>query len=367
VSLTPYLLAWRTTPLHDREVVDALVDPAHARPSAELARALHDWPGTYYWSDEADGRHLVLTRSSQRPREAWFLHGLLFIAVLFFTTLSGAVFWGALPPDLGLAFSPIAWRGGFFRAWASGLSFALPLLGILLFHELGHYVAARRYRLNVSPPFFLPGPTAPWGIGTLGAFIRLRTILNDRRQLIDVGAAGPIVGFLVAIPLLWIGLALSNPIAEPGVQGMVVPWGGGETLMPLGDSIITLAMRKLVHGGQHAIVLHPIAFAGWFGMFVTTLNLLPMAQLDGGHIVYAAVPAWHQRVARAIWFAVMLMGWFWIGWLLWGFVVLLMSRGQLGHPPVLDAYRPLPKSRFWLAWISLLLFLLTFAPAPFRS
>ena len=367
MSLTPFLVAWRTTPLHDREVVDALVDPSHAQPSSELAAALRDWPGTYYWSDEIDGRHLVLTRTTLRTREGWIMHGLLFIAVLFTTTLSGAVLGGALPPDLGIVFSPVAWRGGFFRAWATGLPFALPLLAILLFHELGHYLTARRYRLNVSPPYFLPGPPAPWGIGTFGAFIRLRTILNDRRQLLDVGAAGPIVGFLVAVPALWIGLVLSHPLAESGIHGMVVPWGGGETLMPLGDSLVTFTIRRLTHGDATAIVLHPMAFAGWFGMFVTMLNLLPMAQLDGGHIVYAALPGWHRRLARGFWLAIMLMGWFWIGWLIWGFVVLLMSRGQLGHPPVLDAYRPLPKSRHWLAWVSLLLFILTFAPAPFRS
>ena len=114
-------------------------------------------------------------------------------------------------------------------------------------------------------------------------------------------------------------------------------------------------------------MLHPMALAGWFGMFVTMLNLLPMAQLDGGHIVFAATTRWHQRIARAFWVVVMLLGWFWVGWLLWGFIVLVVSRGQLRHPPVLNAYRPLPRSRLWLLLASLLLFLLTFAPAPFRS
>jgi len=366
VSLTPYLTAWRTTPLHDREVVDALVDPAHAAPSPELAAALRDWPGSYYWSDEPDGRHLVLTRpAASRARDAWAMHGLLFAAALFTTTLSGAVITGALPADLGVLFDPGTWGTGFPRTWATGLRFSLPLLAILLCHELGHYLTARRYQLDVSPPYFLPGPPAPLGIGTFGAFIRLRTILTDRRQLLDVGAAGPIAGFVVAVPILWIGLAHSQAFTEGDVPGMLVPWGG--SLLPLGDSAVTLLVRRLAVPDGTAVILHPMAFAGWLGMFVTMLNLLPMAQLDGGHILYAAAPRLHRRVALAFWVGIMLLGWFWVGWLIWGFLVLVMSRGQLGHPPVLDAYRPLPRSRHWLAWVSLLLFLLTFAPAPFRS
>lgn len=360
MTLTRFLLAWRTTPLHDREVVDALVDPAHAAPSAELAATLQQWPGTYYWSDENDGRHLVLTRPTYKAREAWTMHALLFAAVLITTTLSGAVVANALPSDLR------NWRPEtLLGAFPAGLSFSLPLLAILLCHELGHYLTARRYQLNVSPPYFIPGLPPPGGIGTFGAFIRLRTIVNDRRQLLDVGAAGPIAGFVVALPILWIGLAHSHAISDAPIGGMVVPWVGG--VMPLGDSVLTWLVRRLVWGDVPTVMLHPIAFAGWFGMFVTMLNLLPMAQLDGGHIVFAATTRWHQRIARAFWVVVMLLGWYWIGWLLWGFIVLVVSRGQLRHPPVLDAYRPLPRSRLWLLLASLLLFLLTFAPAPFRS
>ena len=360
VSLVPFLQAWRTTPLHDREVVDALVDPAHAAPSAELLGVLREWPGMYYWSDEADGRHLVLTRSLHRDREAWSLHILLFVGVLFLATLTGGVAGGVLPAD------PRLWAPSLLLAAApTGLKFSVPLLAILLTHELGHYITARSYLLNVSPPYFIPGPPAPIGIGTFGAFIRLRTIVNDRRQLLDVGAAGPIAGFLVALPILWLGLTLSHPVPDEAVSGMIVPWGGN--LLAPGDSIITWLLRRLTHPHTSTLMLHPMAFAGWFGMFVTMLNLLPMAQLDGGHIVFAATTTWHQRIARAFWVIVMALGWFWIGWLLWGFIVLVMSRGQLRHPPVLDAFRPLPKSRTWLLWASLLLFILTFAPAPFRS
>jgi membrane-associated protease RseP (regulator of RpoE activity) len=355
------LVAWRTTPLHDREVIDALVDPVHAAPSAELAGALREWPGSYYWSSEPDGVHLVLTRPTLKAREAWATHAALFLATLFTTTISGAVMSGHLPAELGLLFNPSHWDLGFFRALVGGLAFSVPLLAILLCHELGHYLAARHYNLNVSPPFFLPGPPAPILIGTFGAFIRLRTILTDRRQLLDIGAAGPLAGFVVALPVLWWGLAHSHAI-DMTSNGMSMQSGWG--VWPLGNSIITRLVRGFTHTGQGEVLLHPTAFAGWVGMFVTMLNLLPIAQLDGGHILYAAVPRAQRWVARAIWVVILLLGYFSKSWLVWGVIVLLLSRGQFGHPPVLDAYRPLPKSRIWLLVASALLFVLTFTPVP---
>ena len=363
MSLLPYFRAWRTTPLHDREVIDALVDRSHEAPSRELAAALAQWPGTYYWSDEPDGRHLVLTRPMSVIREAWGVHAVLLLGVFITMTVSGGVFAGVLPGDF-TAWAPRVLLGAFPR----GMAFSLPLMAILFTHEMGHYLTARRYELSVSPPFFIPGLPAPLGIGTFGAFIRLRTIVNDRRQLLDVGAAGPIAGFVVALGLLWYGIAHSQPWHNPGGYdttvpfGMVMPWGDGD--QPLGDSLVTWLVRHLAHSST-PVRLGPIAVAGWFGMFVTMLNLLPMAQLDGGHIVYAAAPRLHQRVARAIWLLIMLLGWVWYGWLFWGFIVLMLSRGQLRHPPVLDAYRPLPPSRRWLLVASALLFVLTFAPVPF--
>ena len=362
MSLTPYLLAWRTTPLHDREVVDALVDPAHAGPpvSPALADALRQWPGSYYWSNERDGRHLVLTRSTIKPREAWLWYALLFAVTLCMTTISGAVFAGAVPAEPGLIFNPTVWDLTFLRACVSGFAFSLPLMAILFSHEMGHYLTARRYHVNVSPPHFLPGPPLV-GVGTFGAFIRLRTILNDRRQLLDIGAAGPLAGFVVALPVLWIGLAHSHIATEPGASGLQIPGGG----WPLGDSLATLLLRHLTHGGD-AVTLSPMAFAGWLGMLVTMYNLLPIAQLDGGHILYSAFPRAQRQIARVFWVLVLLLGYLSKSWFLWAFIVLVLSRGQFGHPPVLDAYRPLPKSRVWVLWACLLLFALTFIPAPER-
>jgi membrane-associated protease RseP (regulator of RpoE activity) len=250
-------------------------------------------------------------------------------------------------------------------AITAGLAFAVPLLAILLSHELGHYLMARRYQLDVSPPYFIPVPLFPSFIGTMGAFIRLRTVLSDRRQLFDVGLAGPIAGFVAAVPVLLVGLVLSQPLSSlGGMEGMVLQVQGDGYL--LGDSIVTLALRWLVHGGA-AVSLHPVAFAGTLGMFVTMINLMPMAQLDGGHILYAARPRLHRRAALVFWLVVLGLGHWWIGWYLWAGLVLVLSRGRLDHPPLLDAYRPFPASRRWLLWVAAVLFLLTFAPAPFKT
>ena len=368
MDLSEFLLAWRTTTLPDREVIDALVHPTHAGPSPALATALGRWPGRYYWSDEPDGCHLVLTRSLARRRERWAWHAILFLAALYTTTFAGAVLASAISYTGPLLFFTSGYPGdpGFLALWAAGLRFSLPLLAILLAHELGHYVVARRYQLDVSPPYFLPAPMVPTFIGTMGAFIRLRTIVSDRRQLLDVGVAGPIAGFVVALPVLVVGLMQSHVVAaEGGTRGLVVYFGGLPQI-PLGDSLLTLALRRVLFSTAPVVSVDPAAFAGWVGMLVTMLNLVPMSQLDGGHILYATVPRWHQRIALAFWILILALGAYWWGWVVWGVLVLALSRGRLRHPVVLDAHRPLPRSRRVLAWVGLALFLITFAPVPFR-
>jgi Zn-dependent protease len=366
-ALLPYLLAWRTTALRDREVVDALVHPAHAAPSPELARALAGWPGRYYWSEEAGGRWLVLTRRTAPVRERWWLHAALFLLTLCTTTIAGAVLQGAAQVNdgWGLLRGRLVLLADPGHAVAAGLVFSAPLMAILLLHELGHYVTARRYLLDVSPPYFLPVPLWPSFIGTMGAFIRLRTLLSDRRQLFDVGIAGPIAGFAVALPVLLLGLHWSHPLPPiRGLSGMVLLIG--QEPFPLGDSLVTLVGRWITHGNLGPLLVHPLAFAGVLGMFVTMINLMPMAQLDGGHILYAALPRWHQRVALGFWGVVLVLGHWWVGWYVWAGLVLFVSRGRLDHPTVLEAQRPLPASRRRLSWVALALFVLTFMPVPFR-
>jgi membrane-associated protease RseP (regulator of RpoE activity) len=261
----------------------------------------------------------------------------------------------------------LAFFTGGWRVWSAGLAFSLPLLAILLAHELGHFITARRYQLDASPPFFIPVPQAPYlpFIGTMGAFIRLRTVLSDRRQLLDVGAAGPIAGFVVAVPVLWLGLRLSHALQPQHGTGLAL-WVDGSVIR-LGDSLITWVLRWLTPHGAGGVLLHPTAVAGWVGMFVTMLNLLPISQLDGGHILYAAVPRLHRRLAVGVWVALLGLGFVtWLGWVVWAALVLALSRGRLGHPPVLNSERPLPPSRRRLAWGVLLLFLLTFIAVPFK-
>lgn len=366
MDLTRFLVQARTASLPDREVIDALVHPAHTGPSPELERALATWRGPHYWSTEPDGRHLILTWVRARRPERWWLHGALFLLTFFSVTVSGAVLAGRLPYHGILGFvASLAHAGpGFWTAWASGLTFSVPLLAILLAHELGHYVTARRHGVNASPPFFIPAPVVSV-IGTLGAFIRIRTILTDRRQLIDIGVAGPFAGFVVALPVLVLGLtrSVSHPLAAPGA-GMLLRVG--PDVIPIGGSLLTDGIRALVLGGSGGIVLHPLAFAGWIGMFVTMLNLLPLAQLDGGHALYAALPRLQGRLALVFWVALAVLGWYtWPGWIFWAVFVVVLSRGRLAHPPVLDEGRALPPSRRWMALAALLLFVLTFVPRPF--
>ena len=195
----------------------------------------------------------------------------------------------------------------------------------------------------------------------------MRTLLSDRRQLFDVGVAGPLAGFALALPVLLVGLHLSHPLPRgTGMSGMLLVVGSGTELLRLGDSFVTLLARAAVRGDLGPVVLHPLAFAGVLGMFVTMINLMPMAQLDGGHILYAALPRWHRRAALGFWIVVLLLGFWWSGWYIWAGLVLAVSRGRLDHPTVLEASRPLPRSRRLLAWAALALFLLTFMPVPFR-
>jgi membrane-associated protease RseP (regulator of RpoE activity) len=231
-----------------------------------------------------------------------------------------------------------------------GLMFNVPLLAILGVHELGHYAAARRHRVDVTPPFFLPAPSF---IGTFGAFIKIRSPLPHRNALFDVGVAGPLAGALVAIPVLVIGLGMSEVRAA-------VPGG-----IPLGESLIFKAAAWLVLGPVpkgHDVVLHPVAFAGWIGLFVTMLNLIPSGQLDGGHVAYAVFGDRYAEAARLVPYALLLMGIAWVGWFVWaGLLFVLGTRHQR---PLLDQV-PLTPGRRLLGAAAALLFLLSFSLNPF--
>jgi len=237
-------------------------------------------------------------------------------------------------------------------------------MAILLAHEMGHYTTARRNRVDVTPPYFIPFLPAPFPlIGTLGAFIRMKSMPRSRRVLFDIGAAGPWAGVLVTIPVLIIGLALSkvSPL-KPSVGGV-----------DLGNSILFHSMAKwILHVDPDTVSvdLSPIAFAGWLGLFVTALNLLPASQLDGGHVIYALFGRRHRTISRLVVLGCILMvvvplllgKSFWYGWLLWA--VMLFAFG-LGHPVTADVDTPLDPMRRFAAWATIVLFIVTFSPVPF--
>ena len=236
-----------------------------------------------------------------------------------------------------------------------GVPYAVALIAILLAHELGHYTLARWHRVEATLPFFIPAPPL-FFIGTLGAFIRMRTLPRDRRALFDVGAAGPWAGIAVAVPVLMLGLALSE--VRP-MEGVEPGWYLGEPLLFKALSWAVLGTS----GDEATIVLHPIAMAGWVGLLVTALNLMPVGQLDGGHIVYAWVgERWHRWVSAGCLTSLLVLS---IGgapsWIVWA--ALLFALG-IRHPRLADNHTPLDRRRGVAAAASLVLFVLTFMPEP---
>ena len=232
-----------------------------------------------------------------------------------------------------------------------GLAFSLPVLFILFVHEMGHYLACRRYRLPSTLPYFLPLPAV---LGTLGAFIRIRAPMRSKRELFDVGVAGPFAGFLALLPFLLYGIARSQPVP-------VSAGAGASRLVPGPCLAIELATR-LFHGrlaDGTILRLHPFALAAWFGLLATAINLLPLGQLDGGHILYAAAGRWQRRLALPLWVALALAGVLWGGWVVWCVVIFAMG---LYHPPVVDEATPLDPRRRVLAVTALVVLALCFTP-----
>lgn len=274
------------------------------------------------------------------------IHIILFAATGFTTVVAGAMQQGVIP-----------WE----TPWQlyKGLPFSLTLLLILLCHEMGHYLVARYHDLDVSLPYFLPAPPIPFLIGTLGAFIRIRSPILHKPALLDVGAAGPLAGILVTLPLLVFGLQLS--------EVKVLPSGAGELEgVILGESILFKVMCWLTLGSlpdDHHIIMHPMAFAGWIGLLVTNLNLIPVGQLDGGHVSYALFGEKSPLIAKTFFGLLILLGVVsWYGWLVW--VVLLYFMGFV-HPPPLQDWVPLDPTRRRIGYLTVAVFLLTFMPAPF--
>jgi Zn-dependent protease len=290
------------------------------------------------------------------PRQRWGLH-LLLLAATFLSTLTvGARIYANFAlhrpafsfNDENIPPFPIEWMWQAPPRLMHGLSFSLTLMFILLAHEMGHYLCARHYRVHATLPFFIPFPSL---IGTFGAFIRIKSPIPTRAALFDIGVAGPIAGFIPSCAAVLVGLSLSHPLMFVG------PLDNEPGFPPA----FYLAARLLhLDVPVTSLSLHPIAVAGWVGMFATALNLLPGGQLDGGHILFSVFPKLHRWVSLAVVIALVpLAKYCWIGWLLWAVVLWLTSH----HPPT-PGHREISKGRKWLAVFAIAMLALAFTPTP---
>lgn len=270
-----------------------------------------------------------------------FLHLILFILTLLSTLTVGA-----MQSGVDLLKEP----GKIYK----GLPFALTLMTILLSHELSHYFASKKHGVKATLPYFIPAPTI---IGTFGAFIKMKSPIISRKSLIDIGASGPIAGFIVSVAATVIGLQMSEVVSVRHMAGS----------LNLGDSILFSFLSRIILGTTPAdadILLNPVAFAGWIGLFVTSMNLIPVGQLDGGHIAYALLGEKHARLSFLLVIVMTLLGLlFWEGWFIWAVLLLVLG---LRHPPVLYWEVPLDPGRRFIGWLALVILILTFIPVPFK-
>lgn len=231
--------------------------------------------------------------------------------------------------------------------------FTGALMAILLAHEMGHYVVARVHGFATSPPHFIPLPL-PGTFGTMGAVIRLRSHPRSRQALLEMGAAGPVAGAIVAFVMLWIGVPLTRP-------GLLIRPGQliGVYNDPLVVKLIGIATMGAPPGRYD--VYHPLAMAGWVGCLLTAINLVPIGQLDGGHVFNALFPRWSRAAARALLVVALLGSWFYTGWLVWAALLYFLGASR----PIEVPAEPRPPLRSWLvAGLAVVLFVLTFMPVP---
>lgn len=292
----------------------------------------------------------VSPAAAPRRRERWWLHGLLLVLTLGTTTYAGAGFAVNFRPGLlRMEGTPRQLLGHLLEG---AVSFSLPLLAILVAHEMGHYLMCRRYGIDASPPYFVPFPSL---VGTMGAFIRIREPIRDKKQLFDMAVAGPIAGFAVAVPLLAWGVSRSVVNPSPAL---------GEGTIIFHYPILVELFQKLFNGATYSsidVIEHPVFIAAWFGLLVTALNLLPLGQLDGGHTIYAVFGRFQRLLAIPLILVLAALGLMWPGWWVW--VVFTLVTG-LRHPRVLNEDEPLDDRRKLVAAGVLLIFVLCFTPVP---
>jgi Zn-dependent protease len=282
--------------------------------------------------------------AAEKPR--WWLHWLLFLATLATTTWAGALHAG-----VNLLQQP--------ERFAVGLPYSLALLLILGSHELGHYFTALRHGIRVTPPFFVP---LPFALGTFGAFIRIKSLPPNRRALFDVAVAGPLAGLVFAIPALLIGLRYSEVISGEA------PTALGHSGVSVGSSVLLACLAKISLGASalegHHLVLHPLAFAGWLGLLVTALNLLPIGQLDGGHMSHALFGSRNARSLSVVALvSLFLLALFvWPGLMMWAIIVYFIAGVR--DAPAANDVTPVGFARKALGYFTFLLLLLIIVPVP---
>ena len=321
------------------------VDRTQDETTAELPLPEHPY---YAWA----ARTRTYEARPESTRRYLLYLGLFVLTFLSTTWVGGYHYLGFV---LDYSQRPIATTTG--HLLLTGLWYSVSILAILGAHEFGHYFACRYYGVDASLPYFLPVPFLL--TGTMGAFIRIRQPIQTKRELFDIGIAGPIAGFLVAVPALFIGVAMSHVVkVPPNFQGA-----------ELGEPLLFKLASWLIWGttpNGYSVNMHPMAFAAWFGMLATALNLFPIGQLDGGHISYAVLGRRSTGVTMAM--VACLVGltiFVSTSWLVWT----VLTVGMLAvfgprHPQTWDEHEPLDRTRMWLALFALIMFILCFTPAP---
>ncbi len=283
-----------------------------------------------------------------------WLHVLLLVLTIVTTTVVGAGHYLSYMADFRMIPTPAGWSFLLHGFW-----YSITIMAILGSHEMGHYLACRYYDVDASMPYFLPAPIVL--TGTFGAFIRIREPIPTKRMLFDIGVAGPIAGFVVAVPALIAGIAMSHVVRVPS------DFVG----IDLGEPLLFKAVSFLFWGSipdGYSLNLHPMAFAAWFGLLATALNLFPVAQLDGGHVSYSVLGRRSTYVTFTMIGVLLVLTYFSLSWLVWTLllVAMLVFIGAK-HPPVYDEHEPLDRTRLWLAFFALVMFVLCFTPAPVQT
>jgi len=302
------------------------------------------------------------------PKPRYWLHILLFMVTVFTTLVVGARmefnFLHNQPNFTAgnefMPFFPLEWALAAPARLLLGIPFSSTLLLILFAHEMGHYLYCRYYRVYATLPFFIPAPTL---IGTVGAVIRIRGPIHSRTALFDIGIGGPIAGFAVAVPALFLALQLSRPMpANAAAPDLVL---GFPLVFQLAHWICAaLAPHSRAALALGGVLLHPVAVAAWVGMFATALNLLPSGQLDGGHIVYALWPRAHRAISWITVLFMLYLGWHYVGWRVWAALITAMNILGWRQRQAPD-FPGISGGRWWWAVLALGMLVLTFAPVPF--